>query len=167
MSGRITTREPVSSLTPVGANKSTGGRTTGTGTRRGKPASSTGVSTGWALAAGSVVPGRCRRHRLRHAVADEADDVVEGRVVAQLQRLVAFDAVGLADLGEQLGLLDGVDAEVRFEVQVEVEELGRVAGLVGHQRHHPGRQVLTRRLERCRLRRRGRDDGSGRSGRLG
>ena len=97
---------------------------------------------------------RLRRSRriagpsLGRAVADEADDVVEGRVVAQLERVVACDPVGLADLGEQLGLLDRVDAEVGLQVEVQVEQFGRVAGLLGDQRHHPRRQVLTRRLGR-------------------
>ena len=77
------------------------------------------------------------------AVADEADDVVEGRVVAQFQRVVAGDPVGLADLGEQFGLFDGVDAQVGFQVEVQVEQFGRVAGLLGDQRHHPSRQILT------------------------
>ena len=39
------------------------------------------------------------------------------------------------DGGEHLGLLDGVDAEVGFEVEVEVEQFGRVAGQVGDDRH--------------------------------
>ena len=38
--------------------------------------------------------------------------------------LVAFDVEPLADGGEHLGLLDGVDAEVGLQVQVEVEQLG-------------------------------------------
>ena len=45
----------------------------------------------------------------------------EGGVVAQLELVVAFDAEAFADLGEDLGLLDGVDAEVGFEVEVEVD----------------------------------------------
>ena len=69
------------------------------------------------------------------AVADEAEDVVEGRVVAELELVVAFDAVFLADGGEQFGLLDGVDAEVGFEVEVEGQHLGGVAGLFGDEGH--------------------------------
>ena len=57
--------------------------------------------------------------------------MVEGRVVAELELVVAFDAVFLADGGEQFGLFDGVDAEVGFEVEVEGEHLGGVAGLFG------------------------------------
>ena len=67
------------------------------------------------------------------AVADEADDVVEGGVVAELEFVVAFDAVFLADGGEQFGLFDGVDAEVGFHVEVEGQHVGGVAGLFGDQ----------------------------------
>ena len=49
----------------------------------------------------------------------------EGGVVAELEFVVAFDAVFLADGGEELGLLDGVDAEVGFEVEVHVEQVWR------------------------------------------
>ncbi len=75
------------------------------------------------------------------AVADEGDDVGEGGVVAQLELVVAFDVEAFADLGEDLGLFDGVDAEVGFEVEVEVEQVGGVAGLVGHHRDHLGLHV--------------------------
>ena len=74
-------------------------------------------------------------------VADEGDDVGEGGVVAELELVVAFDAEAFADLGEDLGLLDGVDAEVGFEVEVEVEHVGGVAGLVGHHGEHLGLDV--------------------------
>ena len=63
------------------------------------------------------------------ALVDEGDDVGQGRVVAQLQRVVALDPVGLADLGEDLGLLDRVDPQVGLEVEVHVEQVGRIAGL--------------------------------------
>ncbi len=65
------------------------------------------------------------------AVADEADDGGEGGVVAQGEVVVAFDVVFLADGGEGFGLFDGVDAQVGFEVEFEVEHLGRIAGLFG------------------------------------
>ena len=69
----------------------------------------------------------------RCAVVDEGDDVAERRVVAQLDGVVAFDPEAFADGGEHLGLLDRVDAEVGFEVEIDVEHVGRVAGRVGHQ----------------------------------
>ena len=65
------------------------------------------------------------------AVADEAEDVVDGWVVAELEFVVAGDGVFLADGGEQFGLFDGVDAEVCFEVEVGGEHVGWVAGLFG------------------------------------
>ena len=67
---------------------------------------------------------------------DEGDHVAQGGVVAQGQAVVAFDVVGGSDGGEGLGLLHGVDAEVGFEVEVEVEQVGGVAGLFGHDRQH-------------------------------
>ena len=66
----------------------------------------------------------------------ELHDVAQGRVVAQLERVVALDRVCLADRGEHLGLLDGVDPEVGLEVEVGVEQVGRVAGLLGHDLEH-------------------------------
>ncbi|OPZ52609.1 MAG: hypothetical protein BWY91_02247 [bacterium ADurb.BinA028] len=42
----------------------------------------------------------------------------------------------LADGGEDLGLLDGVDAEVGFEVKVGVEQVGRVARQAGDDPRH-------------------------------
>ena len=69
------------------------------------------------------------------AFVDEGDDVAQGGVVAQGQAVVAFDVVGGSDGGEGLGLLHGVDAEVGFEVQVDVEQVGGVAGLCGHDGH--------------------------------
>jgi hypothetical protein len=45
--------------------------------------------------------------------------------VAQLHRVVTLDVVVLADGGEDLGLLDGVDAEVGLKVEVGVQEVGR------------------------------------------
>ena len=69
----------------------------------------------------------------------------EGGVVAELELVVAFDAEAFADEGEHLGLFDGVDAEVGFEVEVEVQHVGGVAGLVGHHRQHLGLHIQVRR----------------------
>ena len=85
-----------------------------------------------------------RRGRRAGAVFDEADDVAQGGVVAELEGVVAGDAVALADGGEHLGLLDGVDAEVGFEVEVGVEHVGRVAGLGGDDLQDRGGDVLGR-----------------------
>ena len=98
-------------------------------------------------AAAARAPARARRRGrgvgrgggVAGAVVDEADDVAQGGVVAQLEVVVAVDAVALADGGEHLGLFDGVDAEVGFEVEVGVEHVGRVAGLLGDDRQDRGR----------------------------
>ena len=87
-------------------------------------------------------PARRRRGRGGGSLVDEPDDVVEGRVVAQLQAVVAGDPVGLADRREHLGLLDGVDPEVGLEVEVQVEQVGRVAGLLGDDREDAGGDLL-------------------------
>ena len=97
------------------------------------------------------------------ALADEADDVVEGGVVAELELVVAFDAVGFADGGEEFGLFDGVDAEVGFEVEIEIEHLGWVAGLFGDQRQDPCGDGIALRLGSGRRGRDRRRDRRGRS----
>ena len=90
--------------------------------------------------------GRSRSgsHQVRSFVADEADDVVEGGVVAEGEVVVAFDGVFLADGGERFGLFDGVDAEVGFQVEVEVEHVGRIPGLRRHDLQNPIRHLVTR-----------------------
>ena len=82
----------------------------------------------------------------------------EGGVVAEFELVVAFDAVVLADGGEHFGLFDGVDAEVGFEVEVEGEHVGGVAGLVGDQGEDVGFDVGVGRRHRLGLD----GDGSGR-----
>ncbi len=79
-------------------------------------------------------------------------DVGERRVVAEFEVVVAGDVVGLADAGEDFGLLDGVDAEVGFEVEFGVEQVGGVAGLLGDDLQHArGDRVLAARRGRLRL----------------
>ena len=54
----------------------------------------------------------------------------ERGIVAELAIFVARNVVDLADRGKHLRLLDSVDAEIGFEVQIEIEHVGRVAGLL-------------------------------------
>ncbi len=65
------------------------------------------------------------------ALVDPAGDVVEGGEVVEFEVVVAFELVVGAYGGEDFGLFDGVDAEVGFEVEFGVEEVGWVAGHVG------------------------------------
>ena len=60
---------------------------------------------------------------------DKADDLGQRVIVAQLEVVAARDVICLADGGKYLGLLDRVDAQVGLDVQLEVEHVGRVAGL--------------------------------------
>ena len=78
---------------------------------------------------------------------DGADHVAEGREVLDPQRLLACEAVLLADHPEDLGLLDRVDPEVRLEVEIQLEKLTLVTGLLRDDREdiltdlllaHPG-----------------------------
>ena len=63
----------------------------------------------------------------------ELDYVRQGREIAQLQIGIARDVVSLADGGEHLRLLDGIDAEVGFQVEVQVQHVFGIAGLFDHQ----------------------------------
>ncbi|OQC41260.1 MAG: hypothetical protein BWX64_01026 [Acidobacteria bacterium ADurb.Bin051] len=107
-------------------------------------------------------PGRDRRGEVGTALVDEADRVGEGREVAELEVRIAFDPVPLADSGEELGLLDRVDAEVGLHVEIEVEHLGRVAGLLRDERQDGGGDLVVATLRsRCRGRERLGGSGNG------
>ena len=89
------------------------------------------------------------------AVEGEGDDVVEGGEVAQLQGVLAGDAVDLAHGGEQLGLLDRVDTQVGLQVQVEIQHVLRVAGLLSDEGQHPLTHLVLRHRHRHRRGQRG------------
>ena len=52
----------------------------------------------------------------------------ESGEVAEPHVLIALDAEALPHRREHLGLLDRVDAQVGFQVEIEVEQITRVAG---------------------------------------
>ena len=66
----------------------------------------------------------------------------QGGIVAQLAVLVARDVVDLADGREDFRLLDGVDAEIGFQIQIEIEHVLGIAGLLDHQ----GQDALLHRI---------------------
>ena len=156
-SGITATRVPAPKSTPVGTQASRSGRSAGTGTRRGirSVAAMSPLTVGVAAAA-LEVPPRLFRSVLGWGclgaglVADPADDVGEGGEVAQFEVVVAGDAVVLADGGEDLGLFDGVHAEVGFQVEVDVEQLGGVSGELGDNAHHGVGHLVAGRGRRCR-----------------
>ena len=98
--------------------------------------------------AGEGVVAACQ---VRPLLVHEPDHVRQRRVVAQLAVLVARDVVDLADGGEHLRLLDGVDAEVGFEVEVQIQHVFRIAGLLRHQGQNAffDRLAFGDRLNRC------------------
>ena len=60
----------------------------------------------------------------------------ERREVPQRDRVVTFDPEPLAHRREDLSLLDRVNPQVGLQVQVHVQQVGRVPGHPGHDRHH-------------------------------
>ena len=63
----------------------------------------------------------------------EPDDVCQGGIVAQLAVLVARNVVGRADGGEHFRLFHGVDAEVGFEIEIEIQHVDGIAGLLHYE----------------------------------
>ena len=86
----------------------------------------------WRCGSGDGSSGRGSAGQVGAIFENETDDVLERGVVAQFTVLVARDAVSLADGGEHLGLFDGVDAEIGFEIEIQVQHVARVAGLLDH-----------------------------------
>jgi len=62
--------------------------------------------------------------------------VAERREVAELHAVLAGDGPLGADGGKGLGLLDGVDAEVGLEVEIQLQHLGGITGLLGDDPEH-------------------------------
>ena len=61
----------------------------------------------------------------------EADDMRQRRIVAQFKVLIEWNVVELADCGDHLRLLHGIDAEIGFQIQVQIEHVLGIAGLLG------------------------------------
>ena len=57
-------------------------------------------------------------------------------IVAQFAILIARNVIDLADGSEHFRLFDSVDAEVGFEIEIQVQHVFRVAGLLHHQREN-------------------------------
>ena len=81
---------------------------------------------------------RCRRScsQVRALFIDETDHVRQGGVIAQLAVLVARNVVSLADGGKDLRLLNCVDAQICFEIEVQIKHVHRITGFLGYQSQH-------------------------------
>ena len=84
---------------------------------------------------GSLSRNRCHC-QVGPALAHEAHHGGQRRVVAQIDAFLHRNRKRFADGGERLGLLDGVNAQISFQVQVQVEHVLRVAGLARHHAQH-------------------------------
>ncbi len=67
------------------------------------------------------------------AVMHELDHAGERGVIAQFDGVVADDAIGLTDGGHDLGLFHGVDAEVGFEIEIQIEHVYGISCLLGYE----------------------------------
>ena len=72
-----------------------------------------------------------RRSRSPLALLHVANHVAEGRIIAQLQVVLARNAEGLAHHREHFGLLDRVDAQIGFQIEIWIQHVARVASLLG------------------------------------
>ena len=61
----------------------------------------------------------------------------ESRKITELEILIARDVVRLADGGKHLGLLDGVDTKIGFQIEVEVEHVRWITRFFRHDFENP------------------------------
>ena len=69
---------------------------------------------------------------------------MEGRILGEAEVVVFGEAVVVADGGHDLGLLDGVDAEVGLELEVGLDLIAVVAGLLAQHLDHHREGVVVR-----------------------
>src|SRR5271157_2285389 len=99
--------------------------------------------------------GRDSPSKIRPLLIHESDYMCQGWIVAQLAVLVARDVVDLADGREHFRLLDRVDTEISFEVEIHVQHVLWVTRLFHHQREDAFlyriacRGLLCRRRRHC------------------
>src|SRR5579872_1676467 len=74
------------------------------------------------------------------------NDMSKGREIPQLEILIPWNIVGSTNGGEHLGLLDGVDTEVGFQVEIKIKHVLRVSGFFGDNREN---FHLDRVFDRC------------------
>ncbi len=77
--------------------------------------------------------GRQVPSQVRTLFIHEPDHVRQCGIVSQFAILVAWNAVDLADGREHFRLFDGVNPEIGFEIEIQVQHVFRIAGLLHHQ----------------------------------
>ncbi len=74
-----------------------------------------------------------RERRPRHREGSRARAAASGKSSSDRLPRVPGDVEVLLQLAEQLGLFDAVDAQVRFQIGIQVDHFGRIAGLLDHE----------------------------------
>ena len=102
-----------------------------------------------ALGGGRRLGRRTGARRLRRLqsgpVADKPDNVVERRIVAQLQRIITLDPIRLTNRREHLRLLDRIDPQIRLEIEIHVKQIRRITRLLSNYRQHTRLDLAVRR----------------------
>ncbi len=100
---------------------------------------------------------RLLRTKFGSPIVHEADHMSECGKIAQFDFVVAGNAVCFANRGHDLGLLHGIDTQIRLKIEIQIEHVHRIAGLLGDQRQHSlfhriafGRRCWRRDGSRCR-----------------
>ena len=117
-----------------------------------------GTAAGTASAGFSAANAAAACFQIRPPVVHELHGMSQGRKVAQFQIVVARNVVGRPDGREHFRLLDRVDPEIGFKIQIEIQHVGWIAGFLGNDLHDLHLHVIhrtNRGSRRPSLRRRG------------
>jgi len=87
--------------------------------------------------------------RCRPPLDDPSDDLLKRLTVGEFlksrfvqARARSGQSQPLRQLSEDLGALDRVDAQIRFEIQVAIEHVGWISGALAHHRDHSGENFV-------------------------
>src|ERR1700756_2123482 len=72
--------------------------------------------------------------KVRPLFVHEPDHMGERRKVAQLDFVVTGDAVCFTDRSHHFRLLYGIDPQIRFKIEIQIEHVHRIASLLSNQR---------------------------------
>jgi len=79
-----------------------------------------------------------RRPQVRTAVIDKLDRMRQRREIPQFQIVLARDVIRCANRSEHFRLLNRIDAKIRFKIQIEIQHIRGIAGLLGNDFHNLG-----------------------------
>ena len=79
---------------------------------------------------------RDARGEIGTTLIHEPNHVSQRGIVAQFAAVITRNAVDLADGGEHLCLLDGIDAKVGFEIEIQIQHVPGIASLFDREVHN-------------------------------